>query len=213
MKQKNILFLGAILQQAIDTLWLDIQTCTTCFLINDGHVSPAGYLPDLSVALKLRFSDVACLAVPVAYSTSCHALSLSFTAHPMLSLLSLHAPAASCGSITISTSIQIRKWRMAEGIDTPILCKKQTTITTTKDIVLAQQTQGFHRTAHCLWRISQLPELAREGEPDTSTGVAQLGHLRNLTLVQHITCVGMRNTKPLIPVLLRAAYPWDMPLV
>lgn len=27
-------------------------------------------------------------------------------------------PAASCGSTTISTSIQIRKWRMAEGINT-----------------------------------------------------------------------------------------------
>lgn len=91
---------------------------------------------------------------------------------------------------------------MAEGIDNLILCQKKK-----KGYCTGTAETGFHRTAHCLRRISQLPELAREGEPDTSTGMAQLSHLRNLTLVQQITCVGMRNTKPLIPVLLRAAHP------
>lgn len=94
-KQKNIQLLKAILQQATDTFLLDVQTCINYFLvdlIHNGHISAVEYLLNLSVALRLWFGDVMCLAVTVAYSSSCHARSLSSTAHPMPSLMPLHAP-------------------------------------------------------------------------------------------------------------------------
>lgn len=94
-KQKNIQLLRAILQQATDTLLPDVQIYINYFLFNlihNGHISAVEYLLNLSVALRLWFSDVMCLAVTVAYSSSCHALSLSSTAHPMPGLMPLYAP-------------------------------------------------------------------------------------------------------------------------
>lgn len=46
-----------------------------------------------------------------------------------------------------------------------------------------------------------------EGNQRASTSVEELSHLRNLQLAQHITCVGMRNTKPLGRVWLRTPFP------
>jgi len=82
--------LRAVLQQAPGTLLLDVQICINYFLfdlIHNGHISAVEYLLNLSVALRLWLGDVMCLAVTVAYSSSCHALSLSSTAHPMPSLM------------------------------------------------------------------------------------------------------------------------------
>lgn len=94
-KQKNIQLLRAILRQPTDTLLPDVQICINYFLFNlihNGHISAVEYLLNLSVALRLRFGDVMCLAGTVAYSSSCHALSLSSAAHPMPGLMPLHAP-------------------------------------------------------------------------------------------------------------------------
>lgn len=55
-------------------------------------ISAAEYLLHLSVALRLWFCDVMWLAVTVAYSSSCHAFSLSSAAHPMPGLMPLGTP-------------------------------------------------------------------------------------------------------------------------
>lgn len=67
--------------------------------------------------------------------------------------------------------------------------------------MLAELTLRFDKTAHCHARISQFPELGNQRAP---TSVEELSHLRNLQLAQHITCVGMRNRKPLGPVWLNS---------
>lgn len=94
-KQKNIQLLRAIVQQATDTFLPDVQIWINYFLYNLIHnepISAAEYLLHLSVALRLWFCDVMWLAVTVAYSSSCHALSLSSAAHPMPGLMPLGTP-------------------------------------------------------------------------------------------------------------------------
>lgn len=81
-KQKNIQLFRAILQKATGTLLLDVQIRVNYFLfslIHNGHISADEYLLNLSVALRLWFSDALCLAV--ASSSSCHALSLYCPPH------------------------------------------------------------------------------------------------------------------------------------
>lgn len=57
--------------------------------------------------------------------------------------------------------------------------------------MLAQLTLRFRKTAHCHPRNNRLGE--GEGNQTASTGVEELSHLCNLTLVQHITCAGVRH--------------------
>lgn len=112
------------------------------YLINDGHISPAGCLPDLSVALKLCFGDVACLAVPTAYSTSWHALSLLLHCPP-------HAIARSCCKLWQHNYFNIHSdQEMKDGRrnrQPHFMPKKKK-----KGYCTGTAETGFHRTAHCL---------------------------------------------------------------
>lgn len=73
--------------------WMSKPALTIFCLIHNGLISAVEYLLNISVALRLWFCDVMCLVVTVAYSSSCHALSLSSTAHFMPSLM---PPCALC---------------------------------------------------------------------------------------------------------------------
>lgn len=119
-KQKNTQLLRAIPQQTTDTLLPDVQICINYFLhnlIHNGRISTAEYLLNLSVALRLWFCDVFGSNSGLQQFLSG---SLPSAAHPCPASCHWVLPAASCGRTTISTSIQTRKWRMAEGINTLI---------------------------------------------------------------------------------------------